>query len=137
MHLTAERRPLLKQAFEFEGVAAQVLAIAINSGLVTYPSGYKRAGYADGMTLWEPKPPAGYVALGHVAAWGSEQPAATRVVCLHISVATECALGECFELRHEAQRSQRSPNDLNVWNIDNPGATFVVCSVGEGSPSGT
>lgn len=57
----------------------QVLAIAVNSGLVTYPTEYKKLGYASGLTVWEPLPPEHYVALGHVASTGEEEPSVKQV----------------------------------------------------------
>ena len=112
----------------------QVVAIAVNSGLVTYPVGYKRVAGADGLALWEPQPPPGYAALGHVATSGGLKPAATQVVCLHESVAVSCALGECLQLR--AGEDAEEAEEVHVWNIDNAGATFVACSVEDGSPPG-
>ena len=57
----------------------QVLSVAVNSGLVTWPTGYKRVGYAKGLTVWAPQPPEGYVALGHVATSGEEEPPTNQV----------------------------------------------------------
>jgi len=65
-----------------DGLLSQVLSMAVNSGLVTFPTGYKRVGYAKGLTVWSPQPPQGYLALGHVATSGEEEPP-TNQVCSH------------------------------------------------------
>ena len=57
----------------------QVLVMAVNSGLVTYPTRYQKLGYANGLTIWEPVPPKDYVALGHVAETGEDEPAVKQV----------------------------------------------------------
>jgi hypothetical protein len=55
-----------------------VLALAINSGLVTYPAGYSRAWAAEGVTLWRPQPQPGYRALGLVTPPPPPRPALPR-----------------------------------------------------------
>ena len=57
----------------------QALAVAINSGLVTYPTRFQKLGYAKGLAIWEPIPPKGYVALGHVASAEEDGPAVQQV----------------------------------------------------------
>jgi hypothetical protein len=59
-----------------------------------------------------------------------------QVVCLHKSRAVAAALGECLQIREGDGTSARSPGDLNVWNLDNAGANFMVCAASEGSPAG-
>ena len=65
---------------------AQVVAVAVNSGLVEFPTGYDRVWQGDRAALWRPRAPAGYAALGCVAAMGSDPPALTTVVCVHTQV---------------------------------------------------
>ena len=57
--------------------------MAVNSGLVAYPTSYKLLWQGSGVSLWRPRPPAGYAALGCVAAPGTKPPALTTVVCVH------------------------------------------------------
>jgi hypothetical protein len=53
--------------------------VAVNSGLVSYPTGYTPAYRTAGLTLWAPTPPEGYVALGFLARPGDEPPSLTEV----------------------------------------------------------
>lgn len=64
----------------------QVVAVAVNSGLVAYPTGYDLVWRGAGVALWRPQPPPGYSALGCVAAEGSNPPQLTTVVCVHSQV---------------------------------------------------
>ena len=57
----------------------QVLTVAVNSGLVTYPKGYKKVWTGEGVSAWAPQPPEDYVALGHVAASGQQPPSLMQV----------------------------------------------------------
>jgi hypothetical protein len=57
----------------------QVLSMAVNSGLVTFPIGYKKVGYAQGLAIWAPLPPEGYLSLGHVASSGEDDPPTNQV----------------------------------------------------------
>ena len=57
----------------------QVAAVAVNSGLVSYPTGYTPAYRTAGLTLWAPTPPEGYVGLGFLARPGDEPPLLTEV----------------------------------------------------------
>ena len=110
----------------------QALAIAVNSGLVAFPTSFKKVGYTDTFSIWAPIPPADFVALGHVVSQQDGEPRVKDVVCVHHSRVTECSLGECLELGS----GDRSPGDLRVWNVDNAGATFMACSTAKGSPPG-
>lgn len=76
--------------------------MAINSGLVTYPTGFAIAWSGAGLTLWRPKPQKGYVALGCIADQGVEPPSLTTVVCLHESVGVEAALGQCLSIKDQS-----------------------------------
>lgn len=116
----------------------------MNSGLVSYPVSYKAAYQTSGLTIWEPVPPEGYVALGCLAAPGDEPPALTEMVTVHASIGVEAPLGSCLVLKEE--KSWRSLEDdlghltekpkANIWCVENAGASFVVCSPEAGSPAG-
>ena len=122
----------------------QVVSVAVNSGLVSYPVSYKAAYQTSGLTIWEPVPPEGYVALGCLAAPGDEPPALTEMVTVHASIGVEAPLGSCLVLKEE--KSWRSLEDdlghltekpkANIWCVENAGASFVVCSPEAGSPAG-
>ncbi|KAK9908805.1 hypothetical protein WJX75_003140 [Coccomyxa subellipsoidea] len=79
----------------------QVVSVAVNSGLVSYPVSYKAAYQTSGLTIWEPVPPKGYVALGCLAAPGDEPPALTEMVTVHASIGVEAPLGSCLVLKEE------------------------------------
>ena len=53
--------------------------MAINSGLVSYPTAYSEAHRANGLTIWQPVAPKGYIALGCIASPGDEPPPLTEV----------------------------------------------------------
>lgn len=61
----------------------QALAVAVNSGLVDYPNGFKQLWASGGLVVWQPQAPAGYAALGCVVTTDGEQPALSSVVCIH------------------------------------------------------
>lgn len=63
-------------------VPAQVVAVAVNSGLVTFPVSYSVAYKTAGLTIWIPEAPEGYAALGCVANPGEDPPALTEVACI-------------------------------------------------------
>ena len=58
----------------------QVLTVAVNSGLVTFPTGFTKLGSARGLTLWKPVPVKDYVALGHVASDTEDEPSVKQVL---------------------------------------------------------
>ena len=60
----------------------QVVAVAVNSGLVMFPVSYSVAYKTSGLTIWSPEPPAGYAALGCLANPGDDPPALTEVACI-------------------------------------------------------
>lgn len=121
-----------------------MLALAVNSGLVAFPSGYDPVWSASGIQLWRPKAPEGYIALGCLATAGIEPPSLTVMVCLHHTVGIEAPLGQCLAVKQ--QESSQDSGDIghlsadpgaNVWCIDNAAATFTVCTAHEGaSPAG-
>lgn len=118
----------------------QVIAVAINSGLVTYPTGYTLVWESPGISLWRPVPPAGYVAMGCVASVSTgsaagaavgpagvpPQPSAgtqgpvppSRKACVVVAkqVAVEALLAECMMLCTNG----------NLWCIQNSCGTFEV-----------
>lgn len=65
---------------------SQVVAMAVNSGLVTFPVSYSVAYKTSGLTIWAPQPPPGYAAMGCVANPGDDPPALTEVVCIAIGI---------------------------------------------------
>ena len=63
-------------------ILCQVVAVAVNSGLVTFPVSYSVAYKTSGLTIWMPKAPKGYTALGCIANPGDDPPALTAVACI-------------------------------------------------------
>jgi hypothetical protein len=61
----------------------EVLAIAVNSGLVAYPAAYTRLWSGAGGAIWRAVPPPGYVAAGDLFTAGDEEPDLSDMVCLH------------------------------------------------------
>ena len=116
-----------------------MVAIAINSGLVTYPTAFRRAWQSGDCALWYPVPPAGYVALGCVATLGGgggggggesgggaaaaagEPPPLKSVVVVHERAVVEALLSECMLLCANG----------NLWCVQNALGTFHV-SAGDG-----
>ena len=97
----------------------QVVAVAINSGLVTYPSGYTLAWQAAGVNMWRPMPPPGYVALGCLAVpseGDAEPPPRQACVVLAMQVAVDALLAECMLLSTCG----------NLWCVQNSCGTFEV-----------
>lgn len=128
---------------ELDAFCAQVVALAVNSGFVTYPKAYSKAHASHGLTVWHATPPDGFVALGCLvtsAEDGSaeaEPPALTDMVCVHASIGTNAHLGQCLDLHLTADGQERKPaGGMLVWCIDNAMATFNVCSTADGTPSG-
>lgn len=72
----------------------QVLAVAVNSGLVAFPTGMKLVWAARGVSVWLPQAPPEYVALGYVVGQGTEAPALTSVGCLHRHVVVHASMGQ-------------------------------------------
>lgn len=90
---------------------AQVVAVALNSGLVARPTGYTAAGSAAGLTLWLPDAPEGYAALGCVAAPGTAPPPTVAGACVHRGALVEAPLGEFLLLKQA--RAQGCDGTLN------------------------
>lgn len=61
----------------------EVLAVAVNSGLVAFPTAYTRVWSGAGGAIWRPLPPPGYVAVGDVVTSDGSEPELSAMVCLH------------------------------------------------------
>ena len=122
----------------------QVLALAVNSGLVAFPTAYDTVWSAPGIYLWRPKSPEGYISLGCLATSSNEPPSLTTMVCLHHTVGIEAPLGQCLAVKpQEGSQDEGDVGHLsddpgaNVWCVDNAAATFTVCTADQGaSPKG-
>lgn len=117
-----------------------MLALAINSGLVAFPTGYNLAWSATGIHLWRPKCPESYISLGCLATSTKDPPSLTAMVCLHHSLGIEAQLGQCLVVKQ--QEANQDPGDIghlaadpgaNVWCVDNAAATFTVTTAEEGT----
>jgi Vacuolar protein sorting-associated protein 62 len=64
----------------------QALAVAVNSGLVDYPVGFSKMWGCEGLTIWQPKAPANYAALGCLITTDGKPPPLSSVVCVHRQV---------------------------------------------------
>ena len=64
----------------------QVIAVAINSGLVEFPTGYDLAWQKGNVSIWQPIAPPGYAAIGCLFGVGSEPPSPSTIVCVHQKV---------------------------------------------------
>lgn len=80
----------------------QVLAVAVNSGFVAYPTAFTRVWSDPGVSVWAPQPPADYVAIGYVAVRGTDAPSITSVGCLHRHVVVHASMGQvrCIGVPH-------------------------------------
>ena len=122
----------------------QVLALAINSGLVAFPTGYDIIWSATGIYLWRPRCPESYIALGCIATSTNDPPSLTAMACLHRTLGIEAPLGQCLVVKQE--EANQDAGDVghlaedpgaNVWCIDNAAATFTVTTAEEGTnPTG-
>lgn len=72
----------------------QVLAVAVNSGLVAFPIAFTRVWSPRGLSVWLPQAPPDYVALGYVAVRGDQAPPLTCVGCLHRHVVVPASMGQ-------------------------------------------
>ena len=108
-------------------VCLQVLAVAINSGFVTFPKSYQRIPTANGLAIWQPEAPQGYTALGCLATAGEAQPGLTDMACVHASVCVESHLGQCLSVQSV---------DTQIWCVDNVGATWLTSAPSEEPSAG-
>ena len=126
------------------------MALAINSGFVTFPKAYTLAYSSGGLAVWTPTPPEGYAALGCLATSTDpnsqpQPPSLTDMVVVHASSGVPAPLGQCLDLTAAAEGGDASMPALagskggtvNAWCVDNAVATFTVCSAAEGAPVGT
>jgi hypothetical protein len=102
----------------------QVVALAVNSGLVTYPIGYTRVWEAEGITLWRPQPQPGYRPLGCLATTDDAPPGAKAVVCVHEHAVVEAQLGECLLCASSG----------SLWAVQNDVGTFEASVPGSHLP---
>lgn len=121
-------------------VLVQVLALAINSGLVAFPTAYDAIWSAPGIHLWRPRPPEGYIPLGCMATPTSDPPPLTALACLHNTLGIEAPLGQCLVVKQGG--GEQGGGDVghlsedpgaNVWCVDNAAATFTVTTAEEGA----
>lgn len=74
----------------------EVLAVAANSGLAAYPTGYTRVWSGAGGAIWRPLPPPGYIAAGDLFSTDPDrEPELSAMVCLH-GGCTAAARPACF-----------------------------------------
>lgn len=93
------------------------MAISINSGVVAYPTSFKKIMEYMGVSLWEPIAPHGYVALGFIAVPGyDDEPVQTACVCVHRHYIVQSALGEYTQIQ----------GNHHLWSIENAGFTFIA-----------
>ena len=119
----------------------QVLALAINSGLAAFPTGFDIAWSATGIYLWRPRCPESYIALGCIATSTKDPPSLTAMVCLHHTLGIEAPLGQCLVVKQQQEANQDAGDighlaedpGANVWCVDNAAATFTVTTAEEGT----
>ncbi len=99
----------------------QVVALAINSGLVTYPTGYTRVWEAEGITLWRPQPQPGYRSMGCLATTDGSPPGPKAVVCVHERAVVQAQLGECL-LCASTGSLWAVQNDVGAFEASAPGS---------------
>lgn len=93
-----------------------MVALAINSGFVTYPTSYQRVWESRDITIWRPVPPPGYVAMGCISSMTTTPPVTKAVVVVHQEAVVEALLQECMLL---------SPGG-NWWCCQNNVGSFEV-----------
>lgn len=106
----------------------QVATLAINSGLVAFPTGYDlvwSGSDSQEFAIWRPLPPPGYVALGCVAGRRTVPPPPAVVGCVAARAVVDARLGECLLL---AERG-------DLWAVQNTAATFDVSPPGAHLPA--
>ncbi len=132
-------------------VFLQVLAVAVNSGIVAYPVRFKAIYSSPKLSIWQPEAPKGYAAIGCLVTTSEAAPSVTDIGCLHHRVLVEAPLGQLLSLKPQAkpQISAGSANDLMsfdsghldshkqgyVWCIENCAASFMASADGH-APNG-
>ena len=102
-----------------------MLAVAVNSGFITFPKSFQRVHAQPGLYIWRPEPPKGYVALGCLATPEDTPPSLTDVGCVHSAVCVESHLGQCLPLQASgASGASGAEAGLSVWCVDNVAATW-------------
>ena len=76
-------------------VVMQVIAVAINSGFVEFPTGYDVAWHQGNVSIWQPRAPPGYAPVGCLFGVGSEPPPLSAVVCVHQKASVSPEEAEC------------------------------------------
>ncbi|VFQ66400.1 unnamed protein product [Cuscuta campestris] len=71
-------------------------------------------------SIWFPRAPKGYVAMGCVASPGNIQPLPTSVFCISECLVSPCDLRDCINVGH----NNRSTS-LAFWRVDNSVGTFL------------
>lgn len=61
----------------------EVLSVAVNSGLGSYPSSYTKLWSGGGACIWRAHPPKDYVAVGDILTLGDQEPELSDMLCLH------------------------------------------------------
>ena len=102
----------------------QVVAVAVNSGLVTFPVSYSVAYKTSGLTIWMPEAPEGYTALGCVANPGDDPPALTEVAC----IATGIGRRSAAQLRLSNSMPALHVPALHAHASQHQGASDCICS---------
>lgn len=77
------------------------------------------------VTLWEPVPPAGYVALGFVAVPQLEEPRLAAVRCVRADLCFETQVAGAEPL-WAGVSADASRSGASIWQVDNESRTFVV-----------
>ncbi len=122
----------------------EVMTVAVNSGLVAYPSSFMKVWTGGGATIWRPVPPEGYVSVGDVATCGenSTPPELSEVLCLHQSTLIEVPVGECLPLPAvsasspaAAAKASAAFPPVDFWCVDNTMGTFIATESSRGVES--
>jgi len=80
---------LVRQQAQYDVLfLSQVIAVAINSGLVEFPTGYDLAWQQGSVSIWQPIAPAGYAPIGCLFGVGNELPPLSAIACVHQKVST-------------------------------------------------
>eukprot|EP00887_Chlorella_sp_A99_P001951 scaffold18.g1951.t1 len=113
----------------------EVLAVAVNSGLVARPLSFRCLWEGAGARVWRALAPAGYVAVGDVMTVGDEEPELACVLCVHAGAVVESALGQCLVLPPRQPQAPAATAvaaaalpPLALWCVDNSMATFLAAT---------
>lgn len=136
-------RPLMPNGYGIAGHVAtpsnstpnfEVLVIALNSGIVKYPSSFKLISNIDGFNIWRPEAPSNYKCVGDLVKPEDEgTPNFGEIVCIHQDVLVEANFGSFLPLHASLYCSEnRKAADLSVelLCIDNSFGTFKTLKSG-------